>query len=72
MRLCVIMEDIPFAALPTPKNTPSDQKLVRFHLSLPMRYTGSAPYFCMTTKTVANLANDSIDKCDVSGKHPLE
>ena len=57
MRLCVRMEDKLSLAFLIPKNTPSYTQQVGFHLSLPMGYIDSAPYFCMATETVADLAN---------------
>ena len=56
------MEDVPSFAFLIPKKTPSDTQLVGFHLSLPMGYVDSAPYFCMATETVANLANEAISQ----------
>ena len=49
MRLWANMDDILPIAFLIPKKTPSDTQLVGFHLSLPMGYNGSAPYFCMAT-----------------------
>ena len=43
-----------------------------FHLSLPIGYVNSAPYLCMDTKTVDELANKDIEQCDEAGRHPLE
>ena len=57
MRLWVRMEEALSVALPIPKKTPSYTQLMRLHLFLPMGYIDSAPYFCMATETVANLAN---------------
>ena len=45
-----------------PIKKPSDTQLVGFHLSLPMGYVDNAPYFCMTTETVADLANKAISQ----------
>ena len=66
------MEDVPSAALFILKKTPSDPQLAGFHLSLPMGYANSAPYFCIATNTVANLANEAITQHNVAGKHPLK
>ena len=60
MRLWVRMEDLPSVAFLTPKNNPSNTQLLGFHLYLSMRYINSASYFCMTTYTVADLANNAI------------
>ena len=45
MRLWESMEDSPSFAFLTPNKTPSDTQMVGFHLSFPMGYIGSAPYF---------------------------
>ena len=49
MGLWVRMKDFPSVAFIIPKKNPRDQQLVGFHLSLPMGYVDSAPYFCMET-----------------------
>ena len=49
MRLWVSMEDVPSVAFLIPKKIPSDTHMVVFHLSLPMGYIDSAPFFCMAT-----------------------
>ena len=40
---------------------PTDGQLVGFHLSLLMGYVDSAPYFCMSTETIADMENVSMD-----------
>ena len=60
MRSWVRMEDVPFFAFLVPKKNTRDIKLVGLHLSLTMGSIDSAPYFCMTTETVADLANKAI------------
>ena len=45
MWLWVRMGDVPSVAFLIPKKTPSNTQLVGFHLSLPMGYIDSAPYF---------------------------
>ena len=62
----------PICCLPHPQEYASDTQLVGFHLSLPMRYIGSAPFFCMVTETVAELANDAISQKEQVGKHPFD
>ena len=57
MRLWVRMEDALSVAFLIPKKTSSYTHQVGFHLSLPMGYIDSAPYFCMATETVADLEN---------------
>ena len=72
IRWWVGMEDVPSVAFLSPKKTPSNTYLVGFHLYLPMGYVEIAPYFCMATNTVADLANEDIGQCDDAGRHPLE
>ena len=66
------MEYFPSVTFLIPKKTPSNTQLVVFHLSLPMRYINSAPYFCMATEMVADLVNDAIYHREQAGEHPLE
>ena len=47
MMLWASMEDIPSVAFIIPKKNPSYTHMGGFHLSLPMSYVDSAPYFCM-------------------------
>ena len=72
MRLWVRMENVPSFAFLIQNKSPSYQKLVGFHLLLIMGYINSAPYFCMATKTVSDLANKAIFQQDVASAHPLE
>ena len=66
------MEDVPSVTLLVSKKSPSNQQLVRFHLSLPMGYFDSAPYFCIATNMVADLVNKTIAQRDVARAYPLE
>ena len=66
MRLWVRVEDAPSVAFLIPKKNHSDQQLVGFNLYLPTGYVDSAPYFCMATETVADLANEEIAQIDVA------
>ena len=72
MRLWVRMEDVPSAAFLIPKKTPSNTQLVGFHISVPMGYIDSTPYFCMDMETVADLANKAISQMEQAGKHSLD
>ena len=72
MRFWVRMEEVLSVAFLIPKKTPSNTQLMVFHLSLPMRYIDRAPYFCMVTDTVADLANKAISRRYQEGEHPLE
>ena len=72
MRLWARMEDTLSVTFLTPKKPPSNQQLVGFHLSLPMGYVDSAPYFYMATEMVADLANEAIAQRDAASTHPLD
>ena len=57
MRVWIKLKDVPklaFAIPPVPTNL---EPLIGSHLSLPMGYVESAPYFCTASKTVADYAN---------------
>ena len=60
MGLWVRMKDFPSVAFIIPKKNPRDQQLVGFHLSLPMGYYDSGPYFCMSIETVTDTSNKVI------------
>ena len=72
MRFWVRMEDVLSIAFLILNKNPSKQQLVGFHLSFPMGYVDSAPYFCMATETLSDLSNKSITHQDVASAHPLE
>lgn len=60
MRLWVIMVDVPYLAFLIPKNHPADTQLIGFHIALPMGYIYSANFFCSTTNTSTDMANNTI------------
>ena len=66
------MEEVSSVAFLTPKKNTRNTQLVGLHLSLPMGYINSAPYFCMATETVSNLTNEVIAQKEQAGEHPLE
>ena len=72
MRLWMRMEDVLSVAFLILKNNTRDKHLVVFHLSLPMGYIDSAPYFCMETEILAELSNETIALREQMDKHPLE
>ena len=45
MRLWVCLEDTPSVELLIPRKKPTNDQLVGLHLSLPMGYLDSAPFF---------------------------
>ena len=54
------------------RKKPMNDQLVCFHLSLPMGYMESAPYFCMSTYTIVDMANASMNCLHMASPHPLE
>ena len=52
-------DDIPKLGVVFPAMADSDQ-LIAFPLVLPMGWKESPPYFCATTETAVNLANQAI------------
>ena len=72
MRLWVSMEDVPTFAVLIPKKNTSNTQLEGFHLSLPMGYIDSAPYFCMETETVTDLTNEKITLREQAEMQPLD
>eukprot|EP00957_Ditylum_brightwellii_P002143 164882-Ditylum_brightwellii.AAC.1 len=59
MQVWIRLEDVPQLAFIVPRHKGDPEPLVGFHLSVPMGYIESAPFFCSTTETVADLANPS-------------
>ena len=51
---------------------PGEPPLVAMPLVLPMGWTESPPYFCSTTETIADLANDLAHSTLSPPTHPLE
>ena len=72
MRIWVRLNYIPSVAFFVPKETDSDPQLVRFHLSIPMGYVESTPFFCAAMETIKDTVNNSIHKRGKSPVHPLE
>jgi hypothetical protein len=72
MRIRLAIVDLPKLAFVVPPHASNPEPLIRFHLSLPMGYIESAPYFCASTETVANLINHSWALVGLSPALPLE
>ena len=63
MHIWVRPEDTPSLAFVAPPH-PSDTKtLIDFHLSLPMGYVDSPPYFCCNRKTIKDIAKEIWGAC---------
>ncbi len=72
MRVWLRIVDLPKLAFVFPPHPSDPEPLIGFHLSLPMGFVESAPYFCASTKTVADLINNSWRLADLAPPHPLE
>ena len=70
MRLLVCLEDTPSTAFLVPRKNPTDEKLVGFHLDLPVVYVDSAPFFCMYTETMSDMANRDMGDLHHAPPHP--
>ena len=69
--LILILEYNPSTAFLLPKLNPYNKHLMGFHLSLPMGWVDSAPYFCMATEMVTYLANQAMPVRHTAAPHPL-
>jgi hypothetical protein len=70
-RIPLQVEDIPKLGIVFPK-CPGEKQLVVFPLTLPMGWVHSPPFFTAATKTVADLANATINCCNTAPPHRLE
>jgi hypothetical protein len=72
MRIWLDIADLPKLAFVVPPHPSDPEPLIGFHLSLPMGYIESAPFFCASTETAADLINHSWGLADLAPAHPLE
>ena len=72
MRIWVRLEDIPLVVFLVPKATPDGDRLVGFHLSIPMGYVESSAFFCATIETVKDRALDTLYMRQTAPPHHLE
>ena len=72
MWLWVRLEVTPPVEFLIPRKRPIDNHLVGFHLSLPMVYVDSAPYFCMYTEIIADMTNAAMDGRHTAPHQPLK
>ena len=70
MRLWVHLEDTPYVAFLVPWKNTTNEQLVGFHLSLSMGYVQNATIFCMSTETIADMANMSMGNLHHAQPHP--
>ena len=54
------------------KATPDEEKLVGFHLSIPMEYPESAAFFCATTETVKDRTLEKLATHNTASSHHLK
>ena len=70
MRVWIRLEDVAKLAFVVPPLPGDTEPLIGFHLSLPMGYVESAPFFCIVTETIADLVNENGQR--FTHPHPLE
>ena len=69
MRVWIRLQDIPRMAFIVPPLPTNMEQLIGFHLSLPMGYVESAPFFCIVPETIADMVNEG---ARLTHPHPLE
>ena len=72
MLLWVRLEYTPSVEFLVPREKTTDNQFVGFHLSLPMGYMDSAPFLCMSTATIEDMANVPMGNCHHAPPHPLK
>jgi hypothetical protein len=72
MRIWLSIANLPKLAFVVPPHASDPEPLIGFHLSLPMGFVESAPYFCASTETAADLINSSWAFANLAPAHPLE
>ena len=72
MWLCFRLKNTSSVEFLIPRKKITDGKLLGFHLSLPMGYMDSVPYFYMSTDTIADIKNYSVDGHHMDPPHPLK
>ena len=72
MRIRLNLADLPKLAFVVPPHPSDPEPIIGFHLSLPMGFIESAPFFCASTETAADLINHSWGLADLAPAHPLE
>ena len=70
MRLWVLREDTPSVAFLIPRKKPTDEQLVVLYLALPMGHVDSAPFLCMSTETIEDMANEAMGDRHHAPPHP--
>ena len=70
MRVWIRLEDVAKLAFVVPPLPGDTEPLIGFHLSLPIGYVESAPFFCIVTETIADLVNENEQR--FTHPHPLE
>jgi hypothetical protein len=71
MRIWLRLADLPNLAFVVPPHPCDPEPLTGFHLLLPMGFVESAPYFCSSTETSADLVNHSWGVAGQALAHPI-
>ena len=71
MRVCIRPEDLPRLAFVIPPQPVDADPLIGFHLSLPIVYVDSAPYFFCASDIVEDLANLRWAAATNTNPHPI-
>ena len=72
MRIWFGLEDILSVAFLVQKDTPEEDQLVGFNLSIPMGYVESTAFFCATTETFKDRTLDTLSTRHNAPLHHLE
>jgi hypothetical protein len=72
MGIWLRLQDLPKLAFVIPPHPSDPEPLIGFHLSLPMGFVESAPFFSASTETAADLINNSWPMANLAPAHMLE
>ena len=72
IQIRVRINDITYVAFLIPNEWKEEEKLVVFHLYIPMGYVESASLFCAATATFKDMVNNNTTFRYESTEHPLE
>ena len=71
MQLWVRLEGTPSVAFLVQRKNPTEEQLVDFHLALSMGYVDTAPFFCMSMESRADMANEAMGDLHHALPQPL-
>ena len=72
MRIWVLVKENPLIVSLLPKKVPTDKQLVGFHLYFLMGFLYGTPYFFISTETLTDIVNASINARHTASPHPIE